>query len=234
MAHPLTTIYVQGYRTVQNLIWPCDEIPRGKSKVPRLQGETFLAFGAASGKSEKQQSYHTWIEDAQLYRAALRGQETERQVFSPQSSSAGFSFTESAVVAPIAYVASLALSAVVMVRVPAVRLAIDALTSPVPPIGADSRSGGKTIKTPGPKPSSRARRTCRLSKTLYWSRCEATSAISPRMKANTVHRVLDGLTPYEWARVTSAGSRGASGWLMATPSEGGGQPLSSEQFVISM
>ena len=39
--------------------------------------------------------------------------------------------------------------------------------------------------------------------------------LTSRMKANTAHRVLDGLTPYEWARVTSAGSRGASGWLTA-------------------
>jgi hypothetical protein len=36
--------------------------------------------------------------------------ETERQIFSPQTGSAGFSFTESSLVAPIAYVASLALS----------------------------------------------------------------------------------------------------------------------------
>jgi hypothetical protein len=43
-------------------------------------------------------------------------------------------------VAPIVYVASsLALSAVVMARVPAVRQAIDTLTSHVPQVGADSR-----------------------------------------------------------------------------------------------
>ena len=161
-------------------------------------------------------------------------QETERQVFSPQSSSAGFSFTESAVVAPIAYVASLALSAAVMVRVPVVRLAIDALTSPVPPVGADSRwwQDYQDART-------QAELTCEEDvPTLEDLVLEPVRGyqrhLTSRMKANTVHRVLDGLTPYEWARVTSAGSRGASGWLTAIPSEDGGQPLSSEQFVMAM
>lgn len=45
----------------------------------------------------------------------LMSQETERQIFAAQSSSVGFSFKESAVEAPIAHVASLTLSAAVMV-----------------------------------------------------------------------------------------------------------------------
>jgi hypothetical protein len=58
--------------------------------------------------------------------------------------------------------------------------------------------------------------------------------LTSSMKAGMVQCVLDNLAPYEWARVTSAGSRGASGWLTAIPCEDGGQPLSSEQFVMAM
>jgi hypothetical protein len=70
---------------------------------------------------------------AHILGLSILNRETERQIFSPQSSSAGLSFTESAVVVPIAYVASLALSRRVMVRVPVVRQAIDACHVSCPP-----------------------------------------------------------------------------------------------------
>jgi hypothetical protein len=58
--------------------------------------------------------------------------------------------------------------------------------------------------------------------------------LTSSIKAAMAQRVLDSLTSYEWARVTSAGSREASGWLTAIPCDDREQPLSSEQFVMAM
>jgi hypothetical protein len=57
-----------------------------------------------------------------------------QQVFSPQSGSAGLYFTESSnKIAPIAYIASLALSTSVMVRVPSVNHILQSFVSSAAP-----------------------------------------------------------------------------------------------------
>ena len=53
------------------------------------------------------------------------------------------------------------------------------------------------------------------------------------MKTVLVEEYLSNLSPYDWARITSAGSSGASNWLTAVPGESS-QNLTSEQFRVAL
>ena len=58
--------------------------------------------------------------------------------------------------------------------------------------------------------------------------------LTPSVKTVLVEEYLSNLSPYDWwARITSAGSSGASNWLTAVPGESS-QNLTSEQFRVAL
>ena len=156
--------------------------------------------------------------------------QTIQQIRLPQGGAAGLSFTASAEVAPLAYVASLALATFVMSHIPPVRRAMDSICSPdleTPPpppsvwLNDFQHAADQTMENTGDTvPSIPDLQTAPIKS--YQSKLTAL------LKTDSIDNFLESLTEYDLARITSAGAAGASSWLTSPPSYN--QPLSSEQF----
>ena len=153
-----------------------------------------------------------------------------KQVFSPQSGSAGLSFTESSKIAPIAYIASLALSASVMARVPSVNHILQSFVSSAAPYVGwlnDFHDARLQIE------SSCEEEVPSLADFTLEPIHAYQRKLTSSVKTVLVEEYLSNLSPYDWARITSAGSPGASNWLTAVPGESS-QNLTSEQFRVAL
>ena len=150
-----------------------------------------------------------------------------RQFFRPQSQTAGLGFTSSEAVAPAAYVASLALTASTMATIPAVAQQFDSLEFQTSSWHQGFLGARQTLETTAPD----------LDIPFFPELVEAPvpqfqRKISQSISEYQTAEFLESLSPYESARVTSAGSVGASAWL--TSFGRGNQTISSEQFRIAL
>ena len=160
--------------------------------------------------------------------------QTVQQVRLPQSGAAGLSFTASTDVAPIAYVASMAGAVHVMSQIPPVCRVIDSIISspdletPPPSVWGDDfqNASDQTVETTGETVPSLSDLQAAPIKSYQ-------SKLTERLKADSIDTFLESLSPYDVARVTSAGAAGASSW-MTSPPGCDQQAMSSEQFQSAL
>ena len=134
------------------------------------------------------------------------------------------------VVVSIAYIASLALSASVMARVPSVNHILQSFVSSAAPYVGwlnDFHDARLQIE------SSCEEEVPSLADFTLEPIHAYQRKLTSSMKTVLVEEYLSNLSPYDWARITSAGSPGASNWLTAVPGESS-QNLTSEQFRVAL